>query len=139
MGDIIKSYPVRSRTGERSRRLKLYFDSGSPFTFIARPVCTSFKNLLAMPAPTTFGGLGAGRFQATHVLNMEVCLLGIWCRHLAYVVPDGVLESNYDVLVGHDFMQKFHVDLLPKRRDVRLDRAALRLALVVRGRTRAVV
>ncbi len=34
MGDVIKTLAIRSYKGERAAKLSLYFDSGSPLTFI---------------------------------------------------------------------------------------------------------
>ncbi len=133
MGDILKTYRVRSAKGERPRKLRLYFDSGSPFTFVKRSACRGLANVLGLRIPQRFGGLGNGSFMATHVVNLEVELLGIWCRHLSFVVPDSVLTEDEDGLVGHDFMQQFDIHLALKRRDVVLNKAALKRAQVVRN------
>lgn len=132
MGDVIKTFPVRSCEGEKPRRLRLYFDTGSPYTFIKESACRGFVNILRLAKPVRFGGLGNGKFQASEFLHFEVRLLGIWCRHAAYVVPDEVLDERYDLLVGHDFMQKFDVNIASKKRDVILDRGALKMAQTVR-------
>ena len=132
MGDVIKGFPVRSYQGEKPRRLRLYFDTGSPYTFIKRSACRGLRAVYDLPKPMAFGGLGNGRFLAPQGAFLEVRLLGVWCRHAAYVVPDDVLEQRYDLLVGHDFMQKFAVNIASRKRDVLLDRGALRMAQTVR-------
>lgn len=132
MGDVIEVFGVRSSTGERARPLRLYFDSGSPCTFIKISACRGFKNLLPLAKPKPFGGLGDGAFRATHILDMEVRLLGIWCRHPTYVIPDDVLSDKEDVLIGHDFMQKFDVNIHSRQKRVVLDSASLRAAQIVR-------
>ena len=132
MGDVICQFPVRSIGGETPQTLRLYFDSGSPFTFIRKSATSRFKAILPLPRPVGFEGLGDGRFSARALLHMEVRLLDFWCRHTAYVVADDVLAADYDVLVGHDFMQKFNVGLAPKRQDVVLNPASLRLAQTIR-------
>lgn len=132
MGDVIRTFPVRTYEGEKPRRLKLYFDTGSPKTFIKKSACRGLKDIFTLSKPMAFGGLGNGRFLAAQVANLEVRMLGIWCRHAAYVVPDEVLEKRYDLLVGHDFMQNFDVAIAPKKRDLVLDRGALKMAQTVR-------
>ena len=132
MGDVIKVFPVRSSRHEKPVPLRMYFDSGSPYTFIRMAAARRFRGLSTLPEPMDFAGLGEGRFYASHGLFFEVRLLIHWCRHSAYVVDDEILAEDYDVLVGHDFMQKFNVGLSPKKRDVVLDPSSLRLAQTVR-------
>ncbi len=132
MGDVIRAFPVRTFDGEKPRRLRLYFDTGSPYTFIKQSACRGFRAVYALPKPKSFGGLGDGKFFAPQGAFLEVRLLGIWCSHAAYVVPDEVLEERYDLLVGHDFMQKFDVNIASQKRDVILDRGALKMAQTVR-------
>lgn len=129
---MIQPFPVRSYTGERSRKLRLYFDSGSPYTFVRKSIADRFKAVFRLPVPEPFGGLGNGHFRAGHLMNMEVKLLRFWCRHPAYVVGDDVLEPNEDVLVGHDFMQKFDVKINMKGKDIILNPLSLRRAQKVR-------
>jgi hypothetical protein len=136
VGDVIRSFPVRSVEGERSRRLRLYFDSGSPYTFIKRSAAAGFRNLFTLAKPQSFGGLGNGRFTARGLLHIEVRLLGIWCRHAAYVIDEGLLEPDVDALVGHDFMQKFDVNIASRKKDLILNRASLKRAQVVRSARR---
>ena len=131
MGDVIKVFPVRTSRREKPASLRLYFDSGSPYTFIRWSAARSFRGLAPLPERTRFAGLGEGVFYASHGLFFETRLLDLWCRHMAYVVADDTLASSYDMLVGHDFMQKFNVGLAPKQRDVVLDPASLRMAQTV--------
>ena len=134
MGDVIREFPVRSGTRERSRPLKLYFDTGSPFTFVKRSVAHDFVNFSLLGRPVSFGGLGNGRFLARAVVHIEVKMLGYWCRHVAYVVEDETLGSRYDLLIGHDYMQRFDVTVRTRnrRRGVVLHREAIELAQSVR-------
>jgi hypothetical protein len=132
MGDVICAFPVRSGRGEKPRRLRLYFDSGSPYTFIKRSACRGFANVFRLARHEDFGGLGNGRFSARAFIHLEIQLLGIWCRHAAYVVDDAVLTEDEDLLVGHDFTQKFNVDIASRRRRVILHRSSLRRAQIVR-------
>lgn len=132
MGDVIRFFQVRSAIGERSKRLRLYFDTGSPYTFIKHSAAKGFRQVISLSPPEGFGGLGNGRFKADRMMHLQVRMLGIWCRHAAYVVSDDVLDERYDLLVGHDFMQKFDVGLASKKRDVILDRGALKMAQTVR-------
>lgn len=133
MGDIIRAFDVRVQRKKHVRRLRLYFDSGSPRTFVKLSAAHRLGQVMELPTPRTFAGLGNGQFQATHAVDVEFRFLGLWCPFLAYVVPDDVLEGSYDILVGHDLMQLYDIRLEPRRRRVGLDRDALRLALHVRG------
>ncbi len=44
-------------------------------------------------------------------MHVEVKLLEFWGAHYCYVIADSILKEDEDVLVGHDFMQKFDVRL----------------------------
>ena len=132
MGDVIRPFQVRSSRRERPRRLRLYFDSGSPYAFIKRSACRGFNAVMRLPFPEPFDGLGSGRFQAREFLHFEARLMGIWCRHAAYVVEDAILTEDEDMLVGHDFTQKFDVSLNSRKRDVILNKVSLRRAEIVR-------
>jgi hypothetical protein len=129
MGDIIKKFEVRS---EKTRRLRLYFDTGSLRTFVKESAARQLKGLMKLPRPDIFYGLGNGKFKATYGVRIEIKLLGIWVRHFCYVVPDEVLEPRYDILLGHDFMQAYDIRLLPKHQDIVVTKEALKMALTVR-------
>ncbi len=132
MGDIIKTYQVRSTAGERSQRVRLYFDTGSAWTFVKDSTASHMRAIAKLPSPQVFHGLGNGAFQATHTLQLQVRMLGMWVPHLCYVVPDEVIEEHYDVLLGHDFMQRYDVHLETRRRRVIVDKGRLRMALCVK-------
>lgn len=132
MGDIIKKYQVRSTAKEKPRRLKFYFDTGSPRTFLKQSIAAQLQDTAALTEPMTFTGLGDGSFSATHMVSLKVKLLGIWVPHLCYVVPDDVLGTDYDVLLGHDFMQIYDIHVRPRQREVDIRKEALRMALKVR-------
>jgi hypothetical protein len=132
MADIIKSFPVRSSPKEKSHKLKCYFDSGSPRTFVKYSAVADMSNLAPLSTEAKFYGLGNGGFYATHFIYFEVKLLDIWVMYLCYVVPDDVLGEEYDVLLGHDFMQIYDIQLKPRQREVVIRREALNLALKVR-------
>lgn len=133
MGDIIKKFEVRSTTKEKARRLRLYFDSGSPRTFIKLSPASRMHSIAELAEPRSFQGLGNGRFQATHVADIEVKLLGIWVPHLCYVVPDELLDPDYDILLGHDFMQIYDIRLQPRQKNILVRKEALKMALKVRS------
>lgn len=90
------------------------------------------KAVARLPEPRAFQELGDGKFKATHMMPLEVKLLNLWVPHLCYVVPDEVLEPHYDVLLGHDFMQIYDIQVRPKRKDVSMRRNALKMGLKVR-------
>ncbi|MBI3097539.1 MAG: hypothetical protein HYY93_04735 [Planctomycetes bacterium] len=132
MGDIIQVFQVRRGPPGPARWLRMYFDSGSRFTFVKESATRRLGGGIPLSRGRPFGGLGNGRFEAKAVLDAEICFAGIWCPCLAYVVPDEVLEPEYDVLVGHELMQALNIRLRPRERRVELDRASLRLSLCVR-------
>ena len=132
MGDVIKRLEIRSYEGEKEKRKRLYFDSGSSYTFAKKTVGQKFKEILKLEVPKKFSGLGNGSFEADSIMHLEVRLLGFWCSHYAYVVEDEILEEDEDLLVGHDFMQKFDVKLDLKNKSLILNRASLKRAQKVR-------
>ncbi|MBI4616797.1 MAG: retroviral-like aspartic protease [Planctomycetes bacterium] len=132
MGDIIQEFQVRTATRRRGVSLRLLFDSGSPRTFVKRRIATKLGNLFRLPEQIRFGGLGNGRFAAGHVVHLQILFLDLWCPHPSYVVPDSVLEDEYDILVGHDLIQIYDVRLDPKHRQVLLRRSRLEMGLRVR-------
>ena len=42
MGDIIENIKIKSITSKKPNELKVYFDSGSPFTFISEKKLTKW-------------------------------------------------------------------------------------------------
>ncbi len=132
MGDIIKAFPVRSASSEKPRFLKFYFDTGSPRTFIKQSAASGMKGLAKLPDAMVFHGLGNGKFKAGSMLSIEIRLLGIWVPHLCYVLSDEILDPDYDILLGHDFMQIYDIQIQPKQREVLIRKNSLKLALKVR-------
>ena len=133
MGDIIKTFPSRSSTKEKIQLLKYYFDTGSPRTFVKEFAALKMKGVLKLPQPKQFFGLGNGGFKATYMVSLEVQLLDMWVPHPCFVVPDDVLDEEYDALLGNDFMQIYDIHLKPKERDIVINKGALRMALKVRN------
>ncbi|HCJ66537.1 MAG TPA: hypothetical protein DHV62_04230, partial [Elusimicrobia bacterium] len=133
MGDIIKSFVSRSGVGEKLRSLRFYFDTGSPRTFVKFSVATKIKGIAKLSHPIVFSGLGNGNFRATHMLALQIKLSDLWVPHLCYVVPDEVLDPNYDVLLGHDFMQIYDIQVKPKQKEITIRKESLRMALKVRS------
>jgi len=131
--DILKGfegsyYP----SGKDAVELVLCFDSGSPYTFIKRTSALRLGGLMELVEPELFGGLGGGDFQSKEVILLHVKVLEFWCRQWAYAVDDDILERDYDVLAGHDFMQLYGVKLVPHTGDIEIDEVRLRLAQRVR-------
>ena len=131
--DIVKRFEVSQySTGEEAVELALCFDSGSPFTFIKRSSALRVGRLFELTRPVPFGGLGGGGFQSRESIHLFVKLLQFWCRHWVYVVEDDILERHYDILIGHDFMQRYGIKLLPEAGDIEIDEARLSLAQRIR-------
>jgi len=131
--DILKEFEVSYfPSGKEAIKLVFYFDNGSPFTFIKRSSALKVGSLFKLVEPASFGGLGGGGFQSKEIIYLYVKLLEFWCRQVAHVVEDDVLEEDYDILVGHDFMQTYGIKLLPYQGDIEIDKGRLRLAQRVR-------
>jgi len=131
--DILKEFEVSYYpSGKEAVELVLCFDSGSPYTFIKRASALRVGRLIGLVEPTPFGGLGGGIFQSKESIHIYVRLLEFWCRQWAYVVEDNILERGYDILAGHDFMQRYGIKLLPHQGDIEIDEVRLRLAQRVR-------
>jgi len=131
--DILKEFEVSYYpSGKEAVELVLCFDSGSPYTFIKRASALRVGRLIELVEPAPFGGLGGGIFQSKESIHIYVRLLEFWCRQWAYVVEDNILERGYDILAGHDFMQRYGIKLLPHQGDIEIDEVRLRLAQRVR-------
>ena len=131
MGEILKKIKVRAKP-EKELNLMLFFDSGSPHTYAKKSAAENLEGLMKLPVPVEFIGIGDGVFSANYALNIQVSLLDFWCLHLCYVVDDEILEANEDILIGHDFMQKFKIGLDFDKEDLILDENALKRAQKVR-------
>lgn len=132
MGDIIQSFQVRAGRRGKGRPVKLYFDTGSPFTFMRESTASALGKPMLLPEPRPFGGLGNGHFAASAIIDLDIRFLGIWCACLAYVLPDDVMGTRYEMLVGHDLMQRLNIAAIPKTHRVKLNKASLELSLTVR-------
>ncbi|MEW6557591.1 MAG: retropepsin-like aspartic protease [Elusimicrobiota bacterium] len=132
MGDVINKFLCRSASKEKPQELQLYFDTGSPRTFVKQSIALKMEAISKLPQPEEFHGLGNGNFFATHIIRLQIKMLDIWIPHLCFVVPDNVLGMGYDVLVGHDFLQIYDISVQPKRREIIIRKEALKMALQVR-------
>jgi hypothetical protein len=131
--DILKRFEVSHYpSGKEAVELILCFDNGSPYTFIKRPSALRTGRLFELVEPASFGGLGGGNFQSKEIIHLYVKLLEFWCTQVASVVEDNVLERDYDILAGHDFMQRYGIRLLPHEGDIEIDEVRLRLVQMVR-------
>jgi hypothetical protein len=131
--DILKNFKVSCYpSGKEPVELVLYFDSGSPYTFIKQSSALKVGRLSELVEPASFSGLGGGDFQSKESIHLYVNLLEFWCRHWTYVVEDDLLGKCYDVLTGHDFMQRYGIKLLPRQGDIEIDEVILDLAQRVR-------
>jgi hypothetical protein len=130
MGDVILTTQVRSHVRGKPQRLALYFDTGSKQTFVRSDVAGQLGNISSLKTPIPFQGLGDGRFVCQAVVPLFVNLKGIWCDHLALVAEVGDIDE--EILVGHDFMQKYDLRIDPKRKKVLIDKQALLRAQRIR-------
>lgn len=131
--DILKGFEVSYYpSGKEVVGLVLCFDSGSFHTFIKRSSALKVGKLFELVEPAPFGGLGGGEFYSKEIIHLYVKLLEFWCRQLAYVVEDDLLERDYDILAGHGFMQGYGIKLLPDKGDIEIDEARLSMAQRIR-------
>lgn len=131
--DILKRFEVsRYSSGREAVELVFCFDNGLPYTFIKRSSALRVGKLFELAEPAPFGGLGGGEFQCEEIIHLYVKLLEFWCRQVAYVVEDNILEKHYDLLAGHDFMQLYGIKLLPHKGDIEIDEVRLSLAQRIR-------
>lgn len=127
--DLLASvYP----SGKEAVKLTFYFDSGSPYTFIHKSSGLRLGNLIPLPEPEVFSGLGGGSFRSSEILLVHVKLLDFWCRQIAYVIDQDILEPTYDILAGHDFMQLYGIKLHPEKGDIEIDRRRVSLSQKIR-------
>lgn len=131
MGDIVEKIKIKSILKKKPQELNVYFDSGSPFTFVSKTKAKELGGIMKLPQPCNFSGLGDGKFQSDSVIQLWFDLLGIWCRYIAYVVPEDI-TGNEDVLCGHDFMQLYNIKLDLKKKRIILDKKSLQRAQIVR-------
>ncbi|HIE29115.1 TPA: hypothetical protein EYP66_17720 [Candidatus Poribacteria bacterium] len=131
--DILKRFEVSYYpSGREVVELVFCFDSGSPYTFIKQTSALRVGKLFELAEPAPFGGLGGGNFGSKKIIHLYVKLLEFWCSQVAYVVEDNILEKDYDVLAGHNFMQIYGIKLLPHEGDIEIDEVRLRLAQRIR-------
>lgn len=61
---LVSAYP----SGKEAVKLIFYFDSGSPYTFIHKSAGERIGNLISLPEPEVFSGLGNGSFRSSQIL-----------------------------------------------------------------------
>ncbi|MEW6685063.1 MAG: hypothetical protein AB1393_02505 [Candidatus Edwardsbacteria bacterium] len=131
--DILKELLVSAHpSGKKAVGLIFYFDSGSPYTFIHKSAGLRLGNLIPLPEPEIFSGLGGGGFKSSEILLIHIKLLDFWCRQIAYVVDQNILEPTYDILAGHDFMQLYGIRLHPEKEEIEIDQKRVSLSQKVR-------
>lgn len=113
MGEIETKTCVRSI--RKPQRLTLTWDSGSPWTFFSESAARTLGTSWELGEPKTFRGLGDGQFTARQAMRASFQLKGVWCDYLVWVVPDSAMP-NIQILVGHEFMETYHIRLDPKRK-----------------------
>jgi len=131
MGNIIEKIKVKSLISSKPDELKVYFDSGSPFTFISEKKAKKLDGIMKLPQPSSFSGLGNGKFISKNVIELRFNLLGIWCKHLVYVAPNDI-TGDEDILCGHDFMQVYDIKLDLKKKKAIFNKQSLLRAQIVR-------
>ncbi|MEW6095608.1 MAG: hypothetical protein AB1567_03660 [bacterium] len=128
MGDI--TLKTRLKTKEQEQEGILYFDTGLPETFIREDKANELGNIMKLPQPVEFNALGDGKFHCNAVIQLYVKLEDVWCRHLCYVAS--IKDIDTEILIGHDFMQKFDINLNVKKRQVIINQKSLLMAQRIR-------
>ena len=131
MGDVVEKIKIKSIISKKPGELKVYFDSGSPFTFISEKKAKQLGGIMKLPKSHDFAGLGNGKFISKSVIELWFDLLGIWCSHLSYIVTDDITGQE-DILCGHDFMQVYDIKLDLKKRKIILDKKSLLRAQIIK-------
>lgn len=140
MAELIKTFRVKLPGQRKEHRLRLCFDTGSPWTFVKESVARRLlgradwegPNLMELGEPRSFGGLGNGRFVSRYQIAVETWMVLKWGPYAMCVVPDEDLGESWDILIGHDFMQKYGVSCFPRKSKVAFDRTTLLLSDFVR-------
>jgi hypothetical protein len=130
MGDIILKTKVKTSQQAQEQEGILYFDTGSPETFIREDKVKKLGNIMQLPQPVEFTALGDGEFYCKAVVQLYVKLEDIWCKHLCYVASKKDIDT--EILIGHDFMQKFDIKLNLKKRQVDINHESLLMAQRIR-------
>ena len=52
------------------------------------------------------------------IFHLHTKLLKFWYPQLAYVVENDILEEDYGILAGHNFMRFYGIKLLPHKGDI---------------------
>ena len=126
MDAIVKKLPVKSGTKGKAINTNLFFDTGSPRTFVREDTARKLGNIVQLPNVIEFRGLSNGEFDTDKGLILFIKLDGIWCEQFAYVVKNEIIED--EILVGYDFMQVYKVKLDLDKEDLILDEKQLRRA-----------
>jgi hypothetical protein len=127
--DILKKFEVSYYpSGKNAVKMVLCFDSGSPFTFIKRSSGLKIGKSFKLVEPRPFYGLGGGKFKSKEIIYLYIKVLKFWCSQVAHIVEDEILDENYDILIGHDFMQLYGINLVPHKGDIEIDEERLKLA-----------
>jgi len=130
MGEVVLQCAVKTAWNAKPRRISLFFDSGSAYTFLRHSEAKRLGHLLKLSASRPFLGMGDGHFASTHLVDLWLLLADVWCRHPTYVISDGA--TDVPLLVGHDFMQRFDIKLNLKTRQAIINRESLLRAQRIR-------
>jgi len=130
MGNITLKVKLKTKEKGEEKDGILYFDPGSPETFIREDKANELGNIMKLPQPVEFNALGNGNFYCKEIVQLYVKLEDVWGRHLCYVASTKDIDT--EILIGHDFMQKFDITLDVKRKQVILNHKSLLLAQRIR-------
>lgn len=123
MGLIIKSLEIIGTRGRR--KVKALFDTGASCSLINEAVARKIADPVELPQPKTFHA-AVGTFRAHLGIFADLVIRG---KRL-YTSLTVVKDLDGELIIGADFMQRWHIRLSPKTHRIILDPRALRLVAV---------
>ncbi|MBI3097044.1 MAG: retroviral-like aspartic protease [Planctomycetes bacterium] len=123
MGIIRKRLLVIGHKGRT--RVEALFDTGASHSMLREDIAPRLGVPEELPEPTRFHA-AVGTFEARKGLFVDVVIGGKRLVTGVTIVPD----LTEELILGDDFLQRWHIRLDPRRREVSLDRKALRVVAV---------
>lgn len=120
MGTITKELVLVGRKGRR--KFKALFDTGSNYSLIRGDLARQIGEPSEIGEPKIFEA-AVGTFKAYHYFFADTLIRGhrLW-------LPLQVIEGwSEELIIGTDFMQRYHIKLDPATHRIRLDPQALRM------------
>lgn len=111
---------------EGKRSVDALFDTGSSDSFLREEIADRLGPRIELPEPKRFEML-RGTFVVHEAFVGDVGLARHRQTGLFYIVP----HLSEELLLGADFLQRWHIKFEPRRRRIEVDPKALRLTAVM--------